>query len=217
MLGTAVDFVVSLGPTLVLVPDFVGLDEAFARAELLTASLEEGTLDSQDFLEPAGQVLFQSLSAGVSVAAGSRVDLIVSRGATSSPVPSVLSLAELAGRGAVTTAGFAVGVITTQFSDTIQAGRVIAQSPQGGTIWPSGGSVGLVISSGLERLTVPNVVTLAENIAAESLTEAGLKRTRGGSRADQTDDSDGSPKQQGRYHKSSRRTTRLGRTAGRLH
>jgi len=79
--NTTVDLVVSSGPALVTTPNVTGFDEAAARAALLADNLTIGTVGtaSSDAI-PAGQVISQNPAAGVKLAKGSAVDLVVSSG-----------------------------------------------------------------------------------------------------------------------------------------
>lgn len=63
------------------------------------------------------------------------------------------------------------------FSDTIESGNVVSQSPQAGTQLKSGEKVTLRVSLGKEQtqVRVPNVIGLSEMDAVVTLTEAGLK------------------------------------------
>ena len=79
--GSAVDIVVSLGPVLVEVPNFVGLSQADAEAALVAAGLTVGvvTTENSDTV-PAGDVISQDPAAGSEVAEGLAVDIVVSLG-----------------------------------------------------------------------------------------------------------------------------------------
>lgn len=63
------------------------------------------------------------------------------------------------------------------FSDTIESGNVVSQSPQAGTQLKSGEKVTLRVSLGKEQtqVRVPNVIGLSEMDAVVTLTESGLK------------------------------------------
>ncbi len=80
--GSAVDLVVSLGPSLVQVPDVVGLPQANAAAAIVVAQLIVGAIiTANDPTIPAGNVISQSPAAGTSVTKGTAVALVVSLGA----------------------------------------------------------------------------------------------------------------------------------------
>jgi outer membrane protein assembly factor BamB len=79
--GTAVNFIVSLGPQPIFVPGLVGLDSAAAEGALLDTSLEVGTLSYENSdTAPRGSVLRQGLPVATEVLPGTQVDLVISGG-----------------------------------------------------------------------------------------------------------------------------------------
>lgn len=82
--GTNVNIVVSLGSRPVSVPAVVGTTESNARQMLASAGLGVGTVTYQDNAAPAGQVISCDPGAGSSVANGTAVNLVISKGQTSS-------------------------------------------------------------------------------------------------------------------------------------
>ena len=165
-LGSTVDLMVSLGAA---VPDVVGLTQSMAQTALTTAGLTLGTVTTAiSVTVAAGKVISQNPAAGGKVAAGSAVSLVVSLGAK---VPNVVGRTQADAQKALTTAGLAVGTITTANSVTVAAGKVISQNPTGGTNVAPGSAVALVLSLGT---AVPNVVGLTEAGAQTALTAAGL-------------------------------------------
>ena len=88
--GSAVDLVVSLGPSTVSVPNVVGQPQASAENAITGAGLAVGTVTTQNSdTVPADDVISQSPTAGTSVVAGSAVDLVVSDGPASAVAPAV--------------------------------------------------------------------------------------------------------------------------------
>jgi len=170
--GSAVDLVVSLGPSSI-VPDVVGMAEPNAAAAITDANLTVGTVDYQySDTVPAGLVISQSPAGGTEVPQGSAVDLVVSSG-PSSIVPDVVGMAEPNAAAAITDANLTVGTVNYQYSDTVAAGLVISQNPDGGTEVQQGSAVDLVVSSGPSSI-VPDVVGMAEPNAAAAITDANL-------------------------------------------
>ncbi|MCJ7709310.1 MAG: SulP family inorganic anion transporter, partial [Chloroflexi bacterium] len=87
--GSEIRPVVSTGRGLVRVPDVVGQAESQAIATLTSAGLIVRRSDSVfDPALPAGAVVTTSPEAGVSVAKGTIVDYVVSKGAEPTPTPS---------------------------------------------------------------------------------------------------------------------------------
>lgn len=146
--GTPVHLVISLGPA-IAVPDVVGMTEAAAAGAITGAGLAVGavTAEHSDTV-PAGRVIRQDPAAGAEVATGTPVDLVVSLGVVTAPVPDVVGLLFGEAQNAIVEAGLTVGAVTTEHSDTVPAGQVIRQDPAAGTPVALGTVVGLVVSLG---------------------------------------------------------------------
>ncbi|MCU0963206.1 MAG: PASTA domain-containing protein, partial [Pirellulaceae bacterium] len=131
------------------VPNVVGLTQAAAATAITNAGLVVGTVTQQSSnAVPAGSVISQNPGAGVSVAAGSGVDLVISTGPAPVNVPNVVGLTQAAATTAITNAGLVVGTVTQQSSNAVPAGSVISQNPSAGTSVAAGSAVDLVISTG---------------------------------------------------------------------
>jgi hypothetical protein len=63
-------------------------------------------------------------------------------------VPNVVSLSQALAEANIVAAGLAVGTVTTTYSDTVDAGMVISQSPVSGTVVDAGSDVDIVVSLG---------------------------------------------------------------------
>src|ERR1700731_2484891 len=83
-------------------------------------------------------------------------------------VPNVEGLTQDAATTAITAAKLTVGTVTQQTSNTVAPGKVISQDPPSGNSVAQGSPVNLVISSGPQMVTVPNV---------EGLTQAATTRS----------------------------------------
>jgi beta-lactam-binding protein with PASTA domain len=81
---------------------------------------------------------------------------------------------QAAANAAITGAGLTVGSVTTQASSTVAAGTVISQSPTAGSSVASSSAVSYVLSSGVAKITVPNVVGDTQTAAAAVLSNAQL-------------------------------------------
>ena len=123
---------------------------------------------------PAGNVISQSPTAGTEVAQGSAVDLVISSGPDNATVPDVVGLTQAQATTAITTANLVIGTVTQQSDDSVPAGNVISQSPTAGTVVTEGSAVDLVISSGPDNATVPDVVGLTQAQATTAITAADL-------------------------------------------
>jgi beta-lactam-binding protein with PASTA domain len=80
-IGSAVSLIVSSGPSLVAVPNVVGMTQAAATASITGASLTLGTVTMTPSVStPAGLVISQSPGSATQIALGSAVSLVVSSG-----------------------------------------------------------------------------------------------------------------------------------------
>src|ERR1700687_27359 len=89
-------------------------------------------------------------------------------------VPNVEGLTQAAATTAITAAKLTVGTVTQQISNTVATGKVIRQDPASGSSVAQGSPVNLVISSGPQMVTVPNVEGLTQDPATTAITAAKL-------------------------------------------
>ncbi|RYB94080.1 Stk1 family PASTA domain-containing Ser/Thr kinase [Nocardioides oleivorans] len=94
---------------------------------------------------------------------------------TREAVPNVVGLTEEQARLAIVDAGFVVGDISRESSDTVEADQVIRQDPNRDTFHDPGTSVDFVISNGKPEVEVPFVVGQLRKEARATLVAAGLK------------------------------------------
>lgn len=150
--GSGISVVVSTGEddsNKVSIPSLKGLSESEAVSMLesaeLVASVSEAYSDSND---DKGKVIKQSPSAGEKVAKGSTVNITISLGAKDEyvDVPNVLGLSKSAAIKAIKNKGLSVDS-STENSDTVEKGKVISQTPNGGSL-KKGDTVTIIISAG---------------------------------------------------------------------
>jgi serine/threonine-protein kinase len=157
----------------VQVASVVGETIEFATNALQSQGLkpvpEQATSDTIE----AGKIISQSPPAGTEVDSGTEVKLIVSVGKEQVDLPKVDGTVATDAQKTLESLGFKV-TITPQASDTVAAGTVISQNPPAGKVAP-GASVALVVSSGKDKVIVPNVLNLDQVPAATQLTKLGLE------------------------------------------
>ena len=157
----------------VSVPDVAGLTQSAAAGAITNVGLMVGNITQQPSITvAAGIVISQDPSAGMSVIAGSAINLLVSTGPPPVSVPSIVGLAQAAASSAITNAGLVVGTITQQSSSTVAAGNVISQSPSAGTSVGAKSSVNLVVSTGVasgSSFDTLKAVTQGTKIAGQGL------------------------------------------------
>ncbi|MGZ4595751.1 MAG: Stk1 family PASTA domain-containing Ser/Thr kinase [Actinomycetes bacterium] len=91
-------------------------------------------------------------------------------------VPDVVGLTQASAVSKLTTEGFTVAEpIIRENNDSQPAGKVFDQSPESGTQLEAGKPVTLKVSLGVKEVTIPNLVGLSVDEAANQLRDQGLK------------------------------------------
>ncbi|HEU5002079.1 MAG TPA: PASTA domain-containing protein [Actinomycetota bacterium] len=155
--GGTVKLLVSKGPDLRAVPLVKGVTLTAAEEAIQAARLPVGTV-TQTFSPtvPSGTVIDQNPDFGNSVAAGTPVNLNVSKGPELTAVPGVTNTNLAAATGALKGARLTVNPVY-QASATIASGTVMAQSPLPPVRIPVGSAVTLTVSSGPPPFPMPSV------------------------------------------------------------
>ena len=122
----------------------------------------------------AGNVISQDPGNGSSMAQGSPVNLVISSGPQMATVPNVQGQTKDAATAAITEAKLVMGTLTQEISNAVATGNVISQDPASGNSVAEGSPVNLVISSGPQMVTVPNVEGLTQDAATTTITGAKL-------------------------------------------
>ena len=119
-------------------------------------------------------MISQNPAGGTNALPGTAVDLVVSLGVQPVSVPNVVGLTQATAEAAIEAAGLVVGTVTTAYDATVPAGNVISQNPAGGTSAVPGTAVDLVVSLGVQPVSVPNVVGQTQATAEAAIEAAGL-------------------------------------------
>ena len=147
--GSAVDYTVSSGPPLTLVPEVKGLAEADATATIAAAGLVVGATEQKtNATIPAGQAVKTEPAAGTEVQLGSAVTLTVSKGPKQVSVPAIVGLAEPDALATLAAADVTPGARSEANNDTIPFGVVASQDPPQGTVVNAGTPVAYTVSIG---------------------------------------------------------------------
>ena len=166
--GSAVNLVVSSGPSQILVPNVVGVPQAAATTAITAVGLTVGTVTQQSSTTVAsGNVISQNPAAGGTAPSGSAVNLVVSSGPPQILVPNVVGVPQAAATTAITAVGLTVGTVTQASSGTVPVGSVISQNPTAGTSVSAGTAVNLVVSA---AAAYPVSVTVSGLISGASVT-----------------------------------------------
>lgn len=158
------------------VPNVVGKTEEEAQAALNEVNLGYKATYQPSTTIPEGTVISQGTSAGTRVAKNTTITLSISSGPENATVPNVVGYDQVEASSVLESAGFKV-TVKQSYSDTVESGKVISQSPVGTTSTTPGATVTITVSLGKEtkEVTVPNLVGYTQENAIRELEALGLK------------------------------------------
>lgn len=170
----------------VVVQNVCGKLQEEAQSELEAQGLYMFVIQEQKSDQPEGTVLNQDPVGGSEVSAGTTINVIVAgtenvdftdsesqSEQNDVPVPNVVGKLEKDASSTLSAAGFKVSK-TYKYDDSVDAGKVVSQSPRGGNA-QKGSTVTIVISQGKKSSTVPSVQGRSKKDAQAALQKAGLK------------------------------------------
>ncbi len=167
--------VMAAGPDRVPVPSVVGSNISTATQRLRSEGFEVVYVrDNSD--KPRNTVVGQEPAGGTSVNEGSKVTLNISEGQPIQKVPDVVGKPRREARRTLTDAGFEVQERRVP-SDAVALDRVVAQSPSENSRAERGDTVRIDVSTGAQRVSVPDVVGKSEDDARTAIEDAGLRVT----------------------------------------
>jgi serine/threonine-protein kinase len=175
--GSTVTLEVSGGPGDVLVPPVERLSEVQAVREIHRAGLEVTTDPEFSDKVKKGFAIRTVPPEGTTVTKGTRVRLLVSQGPEQVTVPDVTGLSRESAEARLRDAKLA-SAVDEQASDAVPKGDVISQSPGAGAEVARDSTVTIVVSTGKEKVVVPDVVGMKEGKATSTLANAGLSPSR---------------------------------------
>lgn len=134
----------SSGPSLVALPDLVGMAASEAKRILATLGLQGVAEDSVASSMDRGVIVATRPGAGSARAPGSRIDLVVSLGTRSMKVPDIIGMSLEQSRRRLTAAGLKVGNVSSGTVPQSEA-MVIQQFPSAGERAMADGRVDLIL------------------------------------------------------------------------
>jgi serine/threonine-protein kinase len=170
--GSTVLLEVSGGPGTVRVPTVRNLPVSVAIDELEDVGLKPQVDRRPSDSVPEGRAIRTVPSAGEEVERGERVQLFVSSGPELVSVPDVTGLSRSSAEAALSDAGLEVSIEEQESEEPED--DVISQNPSAGTEVERGSTVTITVSTGIEEVSVPNVVGLAARDARSQLRAEGL-------------------------------------------
>jgi serine/threonine protein kinase/beta-lactam-binding protein with PASTA domain len=170
--GSTVTITVSTGLGKAIVPDVKGMDLAEARKEIEDAGFKTDVTQEHSDRVRKGTVIGTVPPAGTHLERKETVTIKVSSGPRLASVPSVVGLDQGSADARIRDAGL---VPRFQRQESSQSdGQVIDQSPDPGSSVRRHSAVTVIVSSGIAKVTVPNVVGEPEDQARADLSSAGL-------------------------------------------
>lgn len=141
---SAVNIAVSKGPELAQVPEVVGLTADAASARLSEAGFKTDIQYVTSGTDTEGLVKTQNPAGGASAPKGSTVTISVVKRPEQRSVPTVTGMTKEAATSTLTGQGFTVNVVN-QVSTPANVGKVINQTPTGGTLADVGSAVTITV------------------------------------------------------------------------
>ena len=160
--------------TVVEVPDLEGFSVSQAKAALKEKGLEfaKAGEESSDDVDK-GDITRTDPESGTKVEPGSTVQVYISSGKGDISVPSVIGDSEEEAKATLEAAGFDVET-RSDYSDSVEKGKVMIQTPEADTKGKEGDTVTITISLGTETIDVPNVTNKSQSAAQSTLENSGL-------------------------------------------
>jgi serine/threonine-protein kinase len=172
--GSELAVVVS-GTRVADVPDVEGEERDDATSALEDAGFEVAVEEEESSEEEAGLVLDQDPGGGSTEEYGSEVRITVGTGPATVEVPDIpYGYTASEARALLEDAGLTLGGQSRAHNNDIPEGGVIDQSPRPGEEVEEGSAVDIVLSSGPEQVSVPNVVGQDVDTARQAMLDAGL-------------------------------------------
>ncbi|MCC8081374.1 MAG: PASTA domain-containing protein, partial [Lachnospiraceae bacterium] len=150
------------------------LEEAEESLEELGLLVEQEAEEETDEYE-AGQIISQDVEEGEMVDEGTTVYVVIAAEpeAETVTVPNVVGYTSDAAMTTLQDRGLEV-VREFQYDSTVEAGKVISQSPKSGSTATEGDTVTIYVSQGTETTKVPSVTGQSQADATTALGDAGL-------------------------------------------
>ena len=121
-----------------------------------------------------GNIISQNVEAGTILKKGDVIQVVISKGGLSE-VPSVKGKKSTSAKELVTKANLKYKVTEKKYSDKVAKGNVISQDPAAGATVEEFETVSVVVSKGIEQVTIPDLKGKTLTKAKEALKNAKLK------------------------------------------
>lgn len=146
--GASLSVVISKAPAMVSTPSVIGQPIGEAKLRLQTSQLSTGEISEKESAEvPAGSVISQSVATGSEVKVGTTVDLVVSKGQVTIPIPKLIGRSVTNAKKEIEKAGFTVGKIRYKTDEDEDEGIVLWQSPEADKPAVKGTAVEIIVNA----------------------------------------------------------------------
>ena len=158
-------------------PDLLGKSEAEVRSILKTLGLKlEIEYDEEDN-RPNGVVLSQEPVMGTKLKTGDTIKVFLNKLDEVVTIPNVINRTRAEAEDLFTASSINIGEVKEEYSNEIEAGKIISTEPKAGFEIKRGQSVDLVISKGIDNNPVNAINFRGEKltVAQKYLEDSGLK------------------------------------------
>jgi eukaryotic-like serine/threonine-protein kinase len=174
--GDTVKLQVSGGKGEVRVPDVAGETLDDAQSRLADAGFDYRVIQETSDSVDAGKVTRTDPAAGSLAQKGSEIKLYVSAGKEQVVIPDVSGQDAVDAANALGAKSLSVERVA-QASDSVDSGKVISTNPAAGSSVPKGSKIQLIVSSGKDQVSVPNLYGRTQSEATDDLQSVGLTGT----------------------------------------
>jgi beta-lactam-binding protein with PASTA domain len=143
--GTGVTLFMSTGPPQQKVPGVVGDTAQAASSTLTDAGFTVDTEPRTTSSAPSGTVVSQDPDGNSTATAGSTVTIVIAQAPAKATVPSITGDTTTQAESAIQAAGLVAHTNTRSVTDPAKVGRVLAQSPPGGSQRTKGSTVTILV------------------------------------------------------------------------
>ena len=144
--GASVQLMLSSGPPELAIPDIEGMEAPLALRVIAASGIRVKAVDSVANEAPKGTALATRPGAGVTRGPNDPVEMVVSSGPATGPVPDLTDLTTDKARERLFAAGFNLGRIMKERSDAVLEGHIIRQRPVAGVLAARDSPVDVVVA-----------------------------------------------------------------------
>jgi serine/threonine-protein kinase len=166
----------------------VGPGASVASPSLLGLSIDEATQEAQaaglkiqiksrafDEQIPQDHVITSSPAGGAQVDKGSTISIVVSKGAERFVIPTLTGLSLAEATNALSDLNLKLSTLAEEYDATIPLGYIISSTPAAGQKVKRSTVVKVVVSKGVEQISILSYVNKSGDQALSDLTDAGAK------------------------------------------